>query len=46
MCYPTEIKANFHFSHYKSMETLSCLSNRCIYAKAKKKQEKKTTTNN
>ena len=27
ICSNTEINANFHFSHYKSMETLSCHSN-------------------
>ena len=27
MCSNTEIHANFHFSHYKSLETLSCHSN-------------------
>ena len=27
ICSNTEIKANFHFSHYKYMETLSCQSN-------------------
>ena len=27
ICSKTEINANFHFSHYKSMETLSCHSN-------------------
>ena len=30
----TAIKANFHFSHYKSMETLSCHSNQNEYATA------------
>ena len=30
----TSVKANFHFSHYKSMETLSCLSNQSAYATA------------
>ena len=28
----TEINANFHFSHYKSMETLSCHSNERTWA--------------
>ena len=28
----TEINANFHFSHYKSMETLSCHSNETTWA--------------
>ena len=28
----TEINANYHFSHYKSMETLSCHSNKSIWA--------------
>ena len=28
----TEINANFHFSHYKSMETLSCCSNESTWA--------------
>ena len=38
-CSETEIKDNFHFSHYKSMETLSCYSNRqSIYAAARKKK--------
>ena len=27
ICNKTEIKANFHFPHYKSMETLSCHNN-------------------
>ena len=27
ICSNTEINANFHFSHYKSMESLSCHSN-------------------
>ena len=50
-----EIKAFFHFSHYKSMETLSYHSNENTWAttikkkkkqkrKKKKKQNKKTTT--
>ena len=30
----TAIKANFHFSHYNSMETLSCHSNQSVYATA------------
>ena len=33
----TEIEANFHFSHYKSMGPLSCHSNQSIYAIARKK---------
>ena len=36
-----EIKFSFHFSHYKSMETLSCHSNQSKYATAKKKKNKK-----
>ena len=27
----TEINANFHFSHYNSMETLSCQSNKSTW---------------
>ena len=34
ICSNTEINANFHFSHYKSMETLSCHSNDSIWATA------------
>ena len=30
----TEINANFHFFHYKSMETLSCHSNETTWATA------------
>ena len=30
----TVIKANFNFSHYKSMETLSCHSNQSAHATA------------
>ena len=30
----TAIKTSFHFSHYKSMETLSCHSNQSAYATA------------
>ena len=33
-CNKTAIKANMHFSHYKSMETLSCHSNQSTYATA------------
>ena len=33
----TAIKANFHFSHYKSMEPLSCHSNQSAHATAIKK---------
>ena len=33
-CNKTTIKAHFHFSHYKYMETLSCHSNQSAYAKA------------
>ena len=32
ICSNTEINANFHFSHYKSMETLSCHSNESTWA--------------
>ena len=32
ICNNTEINANFHFSHYKSMETLSCHSNESTWA--------------
>ena len=32
ICINTEINANFHFSHYKSMETLSCHSNESTWA--------------
>ena len=34
VCSKIEIKAYFHFSHYKSMETLSCHSDESIYATA------------
>ena len=34
ICSNTEINANFHFSHYKSMETLSCHSNESTWAMA------------
>ena len=34
ICNKTAIKANFHFSHYKSMETLSGHSNQSAYATA------------
>ena len=33
----TAIKANFHFSHFKSMETLRCHSNQSANATAIKK---------
>ena len=33
-CSETAIKANFHFSHCKSMETLSCHSNQSAQASA------------
>ena len=36
-CNETENKANFHFSHYNSTETLSCHSNQSIYATTRKK---------
>ena len=32
ICSNTEINANFHFSHYKSIETLSCHSNKTTWA--------------
>ena len=32
ICSNTEINASFHFSHYKSMETLSCHSNESTWA--------------
>ena len=32
ICSNTEINANFHFSHYKSMEILSCHSNESTWA--------------
>ena len=32
ICSNTEINANFHFSHYKSKETLSCHSNESTWA--------------
>ena len=32
ICSNTEINANFHFSNYKSMETLSCNSNETSWA--------------
>ena len=32
ICSNTEINANFHFSHCKSMETLSCHSNESTWA--------------
>ena len=35
-CNETEIKADFHFSHYKSMETLSYQSNQSINATVRK----------
>ena len=33
-CSKTAIKANFHFSHYKSMETLSCHNDQSTLATA------------
>ena len=32
ICSNIEINANFHFSHYKSMETLCCHSNESTWA--------------
>ena len=37
ICSNTEINANFHFFHYKSMETLSCHSNESTWAMTIKK---------
>ena len=37
ICSNTKINANFHFSHYKSMETLSCHSNESTWATTIKK---------
>ena len=34
----TEINANYHFSHYKNMETLSCHSNESTWATTIKTQ--------
>ena len=38
-CNETAINANFHFSHYKSMETWSCHSNQSTYATEIKKKK-------
>ena len=38
ICSETAKIANFHFSHYKSMETISCHSNRSSYPIGTKKQ--------
>ena len=49
ICSNTEMNTNFHFSHYKSMESLSCHSNEStwamtikniIYVEAKAKKKK------
>ena len=39
ICSNTEINAKFHFSHYKSMETLSCHSNESTWAITIKKTQ-------
>ena len=41
----TEINANFHFSHYKSMEILSCHSNETTWATTIKKKHDFVETN-
>ena len=42
----TEINANFDFSHYKSMETLSCNSNETTWATTIKKHNVETNVMN
>ena len=42
-CNKTAIKANFHFSHYKSMQILSCHSNQNAFAQAIKTMEEHST---
>ena len=37
ICSNTDINANLHFSHYKSMETLSCHNNETTWATTIKK---------
>ena len=49
ICSETAKIATFHFSHYKSMETIRCHSNKSSYpigTKTKNKQTKKTKSKN
>ena len=43
ICSETAKIANFHFSHYKSMETTSCHSNQSSYPIETKKKKKKNS---
>ena len=46
ICSEAAINAYFNFSHHKSMETISCLSNQSSYLTGKKKKKKKKKKKN